>query len=137
MKISFLNLLFVFCLMMFSKSVFSQKAIEEPFIAASNESGENASSLIDGMLVESKRSNERIFIIFRIGENERQTINNVRLHSTKQHFLNKKINLKNFVFAQGETVKGEGRIEFYLGGEMKLILLAKKNRMPNLTCCPV
>lgn len=137
MKNKLSYLIIVFCLLLFNGICFGQKIAEKTAIAASDESGEIASSVIDLMLGEIKKDNNRIFIIFRIGENERQTINNVRLRSTKQHFLDKKINLKNFVFAQGETVKGEGRIEFYLGSELRLILLAKRNRMPNLTCCPV
>ena len=137
MKNKLFYLIVALCLFIFSQSVFSQKTSENPFTAPSDDSGENASLLIDLILGDSKQHSERIFIIFRAGINERQTINNRRLISTKQHFVNKEIDLKNFVFAQGETVKGEGRIEFYLGSELRLILLAKRNRMPNLTCCPV
>lgn len=136
MRIIFVGLTF-FCLFHFSQSIFGQDKPVYPYIAPSNDSGEMASSFIDIMMAEAKERNERIFIIVRTGTNEKEIFTAHRLRSTKRHFLYKKIDLKNFVFAQGERTKGKGRIEFYLGNELRLILLANRHRMPNLTCCPV
>lgn len=39
------------------------------------------------------------------------------------------------VFAEGERVKGEGRIEFYLGSKLQLTRFIDRNRSANLNCC--
>lgn len=138
MRISSKFLLFICCLFAFQTYISAQNKLGNPFIAPSSDSGENSSLIIDLIIADARKNNERIFVIVRAGEKEtNRRINAVRLNNTRQHLSLKNIELKNVVFAEAENTKGEGRIEFYLGSELKLVLLSKRYKMPNLTCCPV
>ena len=123
-------------LSLFTVSVFGQNIVDEPYKIPSNSSGEENSALTDAIAIEIKQSGERLFIIVRLGKGETsRQINQVRLFNTKSFMLSKGIDEKTSVFAEGERTEGEGRIEYYLGSKLKLITLAAKNKMPNLTCC--
>ena len=132
----FALILFVLFLGLFSVSVFGQISSDEPYQIPSNSSGEENSALTDAVAIEAKQSGERLFIIVRLGKGEvSRRINQVRLLNTKSFMLRKGIDKQTAVFAEGERTEGEGRIEYYLGGKLKLITLAQRNKMPNLTCC--
>ncbi len=121
----------------FAASVFGQTVVaDEPYTIPSNSSGEENSALTDGIAIEAQQSGERLFVITRLGKGETSSrLNQVRLINTKSYMLRKNFNRKTAVFAEGERVEGEGRIEYYLGSKLKLITLAPRNKMPNLTCC--
>lgn len=138
MKTLFRFLFLVCCFFIFQASISAQSKLGKPFIAPNDDSGENSSLIIDLMVAEAREKNERIFVIVRAGVKEtNKRINSIRLNNTRQHLSLKNIELENVVFAEAENAKGEGRIEFYLGSQLRLVLLAKRNQMPNLTCCPV
>ena len=137
MKFGFLFLAFSLLLAANTQTLFAQNKSDEPFIAPSDDSGENASSVIDSLRILSARGGERLFVVARRGDRETNNISLKRLAQAKT-FL---IKIKGFpaettVFAIGEPLKGEGGIEFYLGSQLKLVTLAKRNKMPKLTCCP-
>ncbi len=117
-------------------SAFGQTVADEPYKIPSNSSGEENSALTDGIAIEARQSGERLFVIVRLGKGETsRRLNQVRLMNTKSYMLRKSFDAQTAVFAEGERVEGEGRIEYYLGSRLKLITLAPRNKMPNLTCC--
>ena len=129
-------LAFAFCSLAACVSAFSQSASDEPYIVPSDSSGEISSREIDSMAVEARQSGERLFVIVRLGEGETsRRLNLGRLYNTRSYLSGKSFNPSTTIFAEGERVNGEGRIEFYLGSRLRLIVLAKRNKMPNLTCC--
>ncbi len=87
---------------------------------------------------EVNKSKERIFIIFRAGKSETETINARRLNYLK-NFLQRSKGWRVFdtVYARGEKTIGEGKIEFYIGGRLALVVMSPKNKTPCLDCCDV
>ena len=79
-----------------------------------------------------------MFVIARLGKTENSNrISIARLSYTKAVlFQQRRFPFQSPVFAEGERVDGQGRIEFYLGSNLRLVTLAKRNKIPNLTCCP-
>jgi hypothetical protein len=129
-------LAFLVCTFAPSNTAFAQKGWweGEPYIIPSNESGEISSAVTDAMRLEIK--GERLFVIVRLGRGEaNRLLNQVRLHIAKGFMLRKGFNGQTSVFALGEPVEGEGRIEFYIGSKLRLVTLAPRNKLPNLTCC--
>jgi hypothetical protein len=127
---------FILFLSSFLVSVFGQTSSGESPILPSNSSGEENSALTDAIALEARQSGERLFVIVRLGKGETsRVLNNVRLFNTKSFMLSKGIDKQTAVFAEGEQAEGEGRIEYFLGSKLKLITLAPRNKMPNLTCC--
>ena len=116
---------------------FGQVANSEPYLLPSSDSGEVASSLLDKMIIEAKQSGERIFVIARLGSDEQHIrLNFLRYSAAREYFSIRVPNLDTIVYAEGERVKGEGRIEFYLGSKLQFVTLAPRNGMPKLDCCP-
>jgi hypothetical protein len=129
-------LVLAFCILASGALAFAQGASDEPEIVPSDSSGEITSREIDQMSMEVKGRRERLFIIARLGTGETsRRLNRGRLYNTRQYLSLKAFDPLTTVFAEGERVEGEGRIEFYLGGTLRLVTLAKRNKMPNLTCC--
>ncbi|HEX6127238.1 MAG TPA: hypothetical protein VFZ23_17835 [Pyrinomonadaceae bacterium] len=134
-KYTIIILGFLACLFAASNSALSQNVREgEPYIIESNSSGELSSALIDAM--RSEMQGERLFVIVRLGTGETSSVlNRVRLLNTKSFIFYKGFDQQTSIFAEGERVEGEGRIEFYIGSRLRLVTLAPRNKMPNLTCC--
>ena len=115
---------------------FAQPTVENPVIVPSRSSGETTSAEIDRMAVESQRTLARLFVIVRLGSGETShLINRNRLLETRQYLSQKDFARTRTVYAEGERTSGEGRIEFYLAGALRLVVLCPRNKMPNLTCC--
>ena len=115
---------------------FAQSSVGEPYVVPSDSSGEITSREIDSMAAEARQSGERLFVIVRLGAGETsRRLNLARLYDARSYLSGKGFNQSTTVFAEGQRVSGEGRIEFYLGSRLRLVALAKRNRMPHLTCC--
>jgi hypothetical protein len=135
-KFTFIFVAFVFCSLAACELAFAQRASDEPYIVPSDSSGEINSREIDSMAVEAKHNGERLFVIARLGAGETsRRLNLARLYNTREYLSVKSFDPQTTIFAEGERVAGEGRIEFYLGSRLRLVTLARRNKMPNLTCC--
>ena len=135
-KLTFIILALVLCAASAHEPAFAQVAPAEPYVVESDSSGEVSSREIDVMAVEAKESGERLFVVVRLGAGETsRRLNRARLYNTRQYVSAKGFDQRTTVFAEGERVVGEGRIEFYLGSRLRLVVLAERNKMPNLTCC--
>jgi hypothetical protein len=135
-KLTLIFLAVAFCLRASCLSVSAQSTFDEPYIVPSDSSGEIASREIDTMAGEARHSGERLFVIVRLGTGEAShRLDLGRLYNTRRYLSGKSFNQSTTVFAEGEAVNGEGRIEFYWGSRLRLVVLAKRNKMPNLTCC--
>jgi len=132
------KLLLLFLITMFlATSSFSQEKNEEPIISEANAAACEGNSLyFDVISNEVVKSKERIFIIFRAGKVETEIVNAKRLNYVKEFLQNIK-GWRTFdtVYARGEKTNGEGKIEFYIGGKLSLIVISPKNKTPCLDCC--
>lgn len=105
-------------------------------ILPSNDSGEVASLLLDRLGIEAKLSKERLYIISRRGKGDtNKNIEIGRLSWAKAGRGVENFDVTTTVLAVGDKTDGEGRLEFYLGSQLRLVVLAKPNKMPLLTCC--
>jgi DNA/RNA endonuclease YhcR with UshA esterase domain len=69
------------------------------------------------------------------GENSR-TLSFRRLESARLYLVEPgRIKRENVVFAEGERVDSDGRVEFYLGSKLILVSLAERGKNVCLTCC--
>lgn len=121
-------------------SAFSQEPTSEPANVVAREA-EGACELnnlyIDLLVLEAKKSKERVFVIARLGKGERARLNWQRLE--KAHFFltnGKELPESQIVTAVGNNAaSGSGRLEFYLGSKLLLVSEAKKGRNVCLNCC--
>ena len=135
-KLTLITLSLALCAAAAHESAFAQDAPAEPYVVESDSSGEISSREIDIMIAEASASGERLFVVVRLGAGETsRRLNRARLYNTRQHLSVKGFGPPPTVYAEGERVVGEGRIEFYLGSRLRLVVLAERNKMPNLTCC--
>ncbi len=94
---------------------------------------------IDWLVVEAKKSKDRIFIISRPGRGEANQLSWNRLEAASFFLTDgKQIVPSQIVTAIGaRTSNGIGRLEFYLGSQLFLVSEAKKGKGVCLNCCPV
>lgn len=136
MKFSLLFLAFSLFLFAVNTPLFAQNSFE-PLYAASDESGERTISILQGIRIDQDANGERLFVVARHGTGETNRISYARLAEAKVFTLQTiGFSAQTSIFTVGESVVGEGRIEFYLGSRLKLVSFAKRNKIPNLTCCP-
>ncbi|MDQ6788174.1 MAG: hypothetical protein M3033_15320 [Acidobacteriota bacterium] len=135
MKRAFLLLTFFLILSANNKRLFAQNVKDEPFIAESNASGEETVLNIENLVRDAKSSGERVFVISRLNKREAPRWANVRSRITRWKLSSMSLAPQQIIIAEGEKVEEEGRIELYLGSRLRLVILAKHNKMPNLTCC--
>jgi hypothetical protein len=83
------------------------------------------------------QSGSRVFVIFRAGTGESDLVNKRRLEHVRR-FLTVRKGWNNFlevIYAHGESVRGQGRIEFYQGEFLVLTVLNRRNMSPCMDCC--
>ena len=118
---------------------FSQEKNQEPIISEANGAACELNSLyFDVISNEVVKSKERIFIIFRSGKGETEIVNARRLVYVKRFLQNRKgWRVFKTIYARGEKSDGEGKIEFYIGGNLFLVVMSPKNKTPCLDCCDI
>jgi hypothetical protein len=90
----------------------------------------------DGFRQEAESIDGLAFVIFRPGKGENITATNRRYNLTSRFLRRRKsYDPAKFVFGRGEPANGPGRIEFYYGGKLRMVIIAPKNGMPCMDCC--
>jgi hypothetical protein len=89
---------------------------------------EGAAARLDFAVIEAnKLDGAYLIIIARLGTGEvSSNLNQTRLAVAKEYVLRRGADLK-YVLAQGERVKGLGRLELYVGGKLYDVLPLKRN----------
>lgn len=128
-------LLLTFSLIAFGPTVRAQQP-DAPTVP-SRGGGEMNSAQLDALAVEQQSNLERIFVIARLGRGETSNaLTQLRLQAARAYLIDTRgMDPAKLVFAAGEKVAGEGRVEFYLGSRLALISLAQRNRNVVLVCC--
>lgn len=137
-KITCLLLTFAVCLFAVVESAKAQRLSSEPYIVkGDSNAGELNSAYLDMLTNEYYSNNERFFVIARLGRGETvRSLNLKRLQAARSFLVKMKgISKEQIVFAEGERVTDEGRIEFYLGNKLRLISLAGRGKNVSLVCC--
>jgi hypothetical protein len=95
------------------------------------------SAYLDYMVRDQRANSERIFVISRLGRGEsKRSLSRGRLQYARFYLLESgRTQKEKVIFAEGDRVDGEGRVEFYLGSRLYLVSLAERGRNVCLTCC--
>ncbi len=133
------TLLLIFLLLSFCVSVNAQSEALEPFVVKSDAGAceSNAASL-DNLVSGLRSSDERLFVVARLGAGERsRDLIRRRLYNVRAYFEWSwpELDAKRFVFSEGDRVAGEGRVEFYVGSRLLLISLVERGRDICVACC--
>jgi hypothetical protein len=117
----------------------AQSKVIEPYVVAGNASAceVNAASF-DNLVNILRSTSERLFVVARLGAGENsRDLNRRRLYNVRTYFKQNwpDFDAKRFVFAEGDRVEGEGRIEFYIGSDLFQISLVKRGRDICVDCC--
>lgn len=86
--------------------------------------------------LEEARKNRVVIVIARLGDGEISPARNRRRLLIVKNYLSKtELSVKKIVTAEGERVIGYGRIELYMEGELRVVLLANRNKLLCVECC--
>lgn len=120
--------------------VVAQSVTSEPKYLVNKEAGavcEKNNLYIDLLVREANKTNQKIFIISRLGDGEQSKLGWRRLRKA-EFFLTsgKEIPPSRIIIAAGRRLsKAQGRLEFYLGSNLFLLSEAEKGKDVCLNCC--
>jgi hypothetical protein len=125
------------CLMACASAIAHESSTGTQIIKGDANSCELNSAYLDYMVMEQRAKGERIFVIARLGRGEvNRSLNHNRLEYARFYLLESgRTQKEKIVFAEGERINGEGRVEFYLGSRLFLVSLAERGKNVCLTCC--
>jgi hypothetical protein len=115
---------------------FAQEITYEPEIIPANTTRCQRNTInIFGMGSSLYRETKKIFVIARLGDGETSThLNRRRLDDVKTEFGNH-WNPDKIILAEGEKVKGLGRVEFYREADLSFVSLIPRNGDICSLCC--
>jgi hypothetical protein len=131
------KLVFVIALIANLNATHPQTASSQPvFPEIGLHNCEQNSALLDLLANELLSKEERAFVIARpeCGENLRD-LNRRRLYNVRTYLVERSIDTKRLIFAEGERVEERGRIEVYVGSRLLFISLIKRNKDVCVICC--
>jgi hypothetical protein len=80
--------------------------------------------------------NDFLIAIARLGSRDRRrNLNRIRLNATKEWFGNAAFPVSKLVLAEGQRARGNGRVEFYIGGKLTHVILPAANFGLCTECC--
>lgn len=121
-----------------SNNVLAQKNPDEPaIIKGDSNSCELNAAYLDMLANMARSSNERIFVIARLGRGEQSSlISRRRLQSVREQFVRvRALSAQRIILAEGDYINDDGRIEYYFGSKLIFVSLAGRNEGLCLSCC--
>jgi hypothetical protein len=132
-------LLLISILLAIGASVNAQSKVIEPYVVEGNASAcELNAASFDNLANMLRSSDERLFVVARLGKGESsRELNRRRLYNVRAYFKENwpNVDAKKLVFAEGDRISGEGRVEFYIGSHLIQISLGKRGRDICIDCC--
>ena len=97
---------------------------------------EVANFYLDNAALRARKLDEaHLIVIARLGGGEKSRQLNVSRLKVAQNFLSNWRGVRKVVTAEGERVRGNGRLEFYVGGTLLYTLPVRRNRNLDLLSC--
>ncbi len=99
--------------------------------------GELNSLELDVLANQLMDTNANMRVIARLGDGETESsLNQNRLQAARNYLIVMRgIDKEKVTFTEGESVKGEGRLEFYLDDKLMLVSLAERGKNVRIGCC--
>ena len=95
--------------------------------------------LIDGVADLTLERDSRLFVISRLGTGDnRPRLGHRRLHNVRAKILPvqwRRFDPAKLITAEGERVKGPGRLEFYVGSKLVIVATFRRNADFCVDCC--
>ena len=130
---------FIIILLSSGMTVNAQNKGIEPYVVQGDPSACESNAASFDTLANMLRSgiDERLFVVARLGKGENsRELNRRRLYNVRTYFKgNWEIDAKRFVFAEGDKIEGEGRVEFYIGSALIIVSLVKRGKDICVDCC--
>jgi hypothetical protein len=123
---------------MLSYSVFSQYKEGETIISKTSEDAycELNRVYFEALVREQSENSEKLFVISRLGKIEQTKWAHNRLAFAKAYLTQvMPFDEKKSVFAIGEKTDSVGKLEFYLGSKLFLVIEQPKNELGCFSCC--
>ena len=90
---------------------------------------------LSSWLHEVQDTDARLFVIVRLGDGETsRNLVHRRMFNIKA-YINGRVKPEKVIFAEGGRVKGEGRVEFYVGSKLKQVSLLRRGGDLCVCCC--
>jgi hypothetical protein len=132
-------LLLICILLAIGVRVNAQSKVIEPYVVpGDNGACEVNAASFDNLANMLRSSDERLFVVARLGKGESsRELNRRRLYNVRAYFKENwpNVDAQRFVFAEGDRISGEGRVEFYIGSHLMQISLVKRGRDICVDCC--
>ena len=129
----------IFLVLIVAVPINAQSKATEPYVVPGNIGAcEVNAATFDNFANILRSTDERLFVVARLGKGESsRELNRRRLHNVRNYFKEgwPNIDAKRFVFAEGDRVEGEGRVEFYIGSILMQISLVKRGKDICVDCC--
>jgi hypothetical protein len=121
----------------FSVRIISTAQTPVMTVEANNSACEVNAASIDNVANVLRSTEDRLFVIARLGTGESsRDLNRRRLSNVSAYFLsNWKIDSSRITFAAGSKLNGPGRVEFYVGSTLWLVSYVKPGRDICVDCC--
>jgi hypothetical protein len=115
--------------------VFSVNA--QIIVKGDGNAGELNSAELDALSNQLMDSNAKMKVVARLGEGETDnSLNQTRLETARKYLIGMRgIDKAKVTFTEGESIKGDGRLEFYLNDELMLISMAERGKNVLIGCC--
>jgi hypothetical protein len=117
----------------------AQNKVIEPHVVQGDLSACESNAVSFDTLASMLRStiDERLLVVARLGKGENsRELNRRRLYNVRTCFKgNWEIDAKRFVFAEGDKIEGEGRVEFYIGNDLIIVSVVKRGKDICVDCC--
>ena len=132
MKIPLLGLILILSVSL----CFGQETNDEPRVIEDKSTAcENVPASLDAIIMEAVNKQEKVIAIFRASKNETEIVNANRLNFVKWHLENYRKRPQVIIYARGEKSENQGKIEFYVSGKLRLVIMSPHNKTPCLDCC--
>ncbi|CAN5229568.1 hypothetical protein BH18ACI2_BH18ACI2_12120 [soil metagenome] len=92
-------------------------------------------ALLDNLIVMARESNERVFVIARLGKGETSRYLIHRRLYNARIYLDGRLKPEAVVLAEGERTNEQGRVEFYLGSKLIINSLVARGGDLCVNCC--
>jgi hypothetical protein len=116
----------IFTFLIFNSSFLFAQSRQSPIIMKDTKCEENA-AMLDGT-VSGLKEGSSIIAVARLGNSEKSAIYNLRRLKVIKDFISLTKYSKLLVTAQGERIKGRGRVEIYMNGILGLVFELSRNK---------
>lgn len=99
--------------------------------------GELNSLHLDALAIQLMDTEAKMRVVARLGDGESaNSLNQKRLQAARTYLIEMRgVDKSKITFTEGKSIKGEGRLEFYMDDNLTLVSLAERGKNVRIGCC--